>query len=63
MHFQMFEEKWQEHPPTSVAVLEKLRNKIRNAYNTDADEILDYIEDSYIGRYRKMIHADLLYLQ
>ena len=40
-------------PPDNVtAAFEELFDKIRNAFNADAYEILGYIEDSYIGRYR-----------
>ena len=34
-----------------AAVFEELCGEIRNAYNADVDEILDYIENSYIRRY------------
>ena len=36
-----------------AAVFEELCGEIRNAYNVDVDEILDYIENSYISRYRR----------
>lgn len=36
-----------------AAVFEELCGEIRNAYNADVDEILDYIENSYIRRYRR----------
>ena len=40
-------------PNDTVAVFEELSDEIRNTYNADADQILDYIEDSYTGRYRR----------
>ena len=36
-----------------AAVFEELCGEIKNAYNVDVDEILDYIENSYISRYRR----------
>ena len=41
-------------PPNDVTdVFEELSEVIRNSCNADADGILDYIEDSYIGQYRR----------
>lgn len=39
-------------PPNGViGVFEEFCDEIGNAYNADVDKILDYIKDSYIGRY------------
>ena len=39
-------------PPNDViAVFEEFCDEMRNTYNADVDKILDYIKDSYIGRY------------
>ena len=40
-------------PNDDVDVFEELSDVIINTYNADADGILDYIEDSNIGRYRR----------
>lgn len=36
-------------PNDVVAIFEEFCDEVRNAYNADTVEILDYIEDSYIG--------------
>ena len=35
-------------PNDDVVIFEEFCDKVRNAYNADTDEVLDYIEDSYI---------------
>ena len=41
-------------PPDDVIdVFERLCEVIRNTYQDDADRILDYFEDNYIGRFRR----------
>lgn len=41
-------------PPNDViAMFEDITDEIRNTFNTDADAVLDYVEDTYIGRYRR----------
>ena len=41
-------------PPQHVIdVFERLSDHIRQTYGADADEVLDYFEDTYIGRFRR----------
>ena len=41
-------------PPQDVVnSFEELCVVIRNQYDGDADEVLDYFEDTYIGRFRR----------
>lgn len=36
-------------PNDVVVIFEEFCDEVRNTYNADTVEILDYIEDSYIG--------------
>ena len=49
-------------PPHDVAnSFDELYVVIRNQYDEDADEELDYFEDIYIGRFRRNVPDALLY--
>ena len=58
-------------PPVDIDQgFEDLANRIRKTYNGDVDDLLDYFEDNYIGRFRRneprlppLPHQPLKYVQ
>ena len=42
---------WDYNIGISITKIRNLADSIRNTYNGDVDDLLDYIEDNYIGRF------------